>query len=319
MYAHACVHTGTAQGEASFVDWDQKRKDYVASKSGNRRPKNQAKPEIVEWGDNDKDCGGMVAWTKDHNQNEFSLSYTETKQYVCKSNNLLITADPGAKYSELKGWDPTGKKRFFTSDGLEACKKLCDDNDECSSIDVDEMTLAPLNTKGAMCYFGTSDCVTVDPATGTATVVTSQLKKDIIYSLHIKQKTSSNLYTEIADDIKFRKCTTDRDKDQEDLRSTCPSDYNGNNDPKFVKYDLTWPAANVYRRICQLNDGAHPKQAAVRNRPVSELIMWAKNMVYTNKGSNKDGMPISIPAGYTREEWSVCPCVYCCKSCNAWS
>ena len=106
---------------------------------------------------------------------------------------------------------------------------------------------------------------------------------------HNAKADNKNRYTEIKHDTKFKKCHSDRDKNKEDLRTVCPSDYSGAKSPKYVEYKMTFPAANVWRRICHLNDGAHPKQASVRNRPKSELIMWAKNMVYTNSGANKDG------------------------------
>jgi hypothetical protein len=100
--------------------------------------------------------------------------------------------------------------------------------------------------------------------------------KDIVYD--------KQLYLD-----KKKPCTSDRDADKDDLRSYCPTDYNSNTNPKFVYYDQVWPAANVYRRICKLSAGAHPVQASPRNRVNDELIMLAKNMIYTWTGAFDEG------------------------------
>ena len=119
---------------------------------------------------------------------------------------------------------------------------------------------------------------------------------------HNEASSNKDLYTSIAEDLKKQKCTSDRDKNKEDLRTVCPSDYNGATYPMFLKYKMAFPAANVYRRICHLNDGAHPKQTSLRNRATSEIIMLAKNMIYTNKGAKDAGTYNQ----WGMRDWSVC-------------
>ena len=102
-------------------------------------------------------------------------------------------------------------------------------------------------------------------------------------------------YSDIAPDKKNIKCTSDRDKDPDDLRAVCPADYEGGSNPKYIKYTMTWPAKDVYRRICQLKDDAHPKQSAYRDRLRDERIMLAKNVVYSNRGTRDHGMMTAVP------------------------